>query len=181
MLREPKSDPSNDASFRAENRVRNTLTTQTKSGLPRIYGHHRFFLNIYKHTCLDRVSTRVCKVHCHCVRFREEREKTHIVMVQDPGFTLKSTVTSAVWFSSHITLNKRKLLCHGRSTPREIDASTKHHPLCVHASLSSQLVLQLSHSGKLDSCSTALITVPVSLLSTLVIASVTTIFLLFFF
>ena len=35
--------------------------------------------------------TRVCTVRCHRVRFREERERTNMLTVQDPGFTLKST------------------------------------------------------------------------------------------
>ena len=39
-----------------------------------------------------------------------------MLMVQDLGFTLKSTVTDAMWFSAHVVLNRTELLCHVRST-----------------------------------------------------------------
>ena len=62
-----------------------------------------------KHTSLNRVS-RVYAVSTIVVSF-ERRERTKMFMVQDPGFTLKSTVSGATRFV-YVVHDRVELLCH---------------------------------------------------------------------
>ena len=63
----------------------------------------------FKHTSLDRVLP-VYAVSAVVVSF-ERRERTNMFMVQDPGFTLKSTFNGATRFV-HVVHDKMELLCH---------------------------------------------------------------------
>ena len=82
-----------------------------------------------------------------------------MLMVQDTRFTLKSTVTGAMRFSAHVVCEQDGIAlpcvidaCEIDVLPHEIDASTKHHPLCVHASRPSRLVpVHASRSSQLVS------------------------------
>ena len=88
--------------------------------------------------------THVCNVHYHCVEFREKRENRR---AHGSGSWFHTQVDghkcNKVRCASHLEQNGIALpcmiyACEIDVLPREIDASTKHHPLCVHASRSSQ-------------------------------------------
>ena len=88
--------------------------------------------------------TRVCNVHCHCVEFREKRENRR---AHGSGSWFHTQVDghrcNKVWCACHVEQNGIALpcvlyACEIDVLPHEIDASTKHHPLCVHLSRSSQ-------------------------------------------
>ena len=139
---------------------------------------------LFKHTRLNRVASQpvFARSTVTVSGFERNERATNMFMVQDPGFTLKSTVTSAIWFSANVVLNRMELLFHVRSTfyhMRLMPPQKTTHSVCMRHSLLN-LSRPFSKSGKLDSCSTTLITVPVSLSSTLVIASLTTILLVLF-
>ena len=67
-------------------------------------------------THVSTASQPVCARSTVTVSGFEERGRANMLTVQDPGFTLKSTVTGAMWFSAHVVLNRMELLCHVRST-----------------------------------------------------------------
>ena len=64
---------------------------------------------ISKHTSLNRVLPMYAV--STVVVGSERRERTHMFMVQDPGFTLKSTVNGATRFV-HVVHDRLELLCH---------------------------------------------------------------------
>ena len=88
-----------------------------------------------------------------CQVLRREREKTtNMFLVQDPGFTLESTVTSAMWFSAHVVLNRTELLCSVRSTlchMKLMPPQNTTHFLCMRHDLLN-LSRTFSNSRKLD-------------------------------
>ena len=76
----------------------------------------------------------------------EKRENNKRAQVQDPGFTLKTTVTSAMWFSAHVVLNRMELLCHVMSTfghMRLVPPQNTTHSVCMrHDLLNSFLFMR---------------------------------------
>ena len=78
------------------------------------YGHHRIFLKKKKSsdTHASTASQPVFARSTVTVSSFEKRERTYMLMVQDPRFTLKSTVTTQKRFSANVVLNRMELLCH---------------------------------------------------------------------
>ena len=105
MLRESTSTPSNDASLTAQNKVSNKLTTQTN-----ILTAENLWTSqkkkLFKHMSRPYLTVLARSTVTVTVGLREERKrkKTNMLMVQDPGFTLNSTVTCAIRFGAHVVL-----------------------------------------------------------------------------
>ena len=94
---------------------------------------------LFQPTCLVRVLTFVCKVSCHCVAFREERERESSKQhehVSGPSFhtQVDGHRWNVVQCACHVGQNGVALQCEIVFCHTKYGASAKHHPLCVHAS-----------------------------------------------